>query len=278
MELPNIGALYTNDEMRNMHSVSTQGGMRKSNETKSLVLITSLESTYTDRWEKDVLHYTGEGLNGDQLLHRQNKTLYESNENGITVWLYEKIEKNNYSFIGKVELADKPYQEQQSDEAGKQRKVWMFPLKASTSSKPIIPKSLLDKVAKKTEKKLRSLSKEALAKAATVDSNRAKKNIRIVSTVQHHRSEAISLCVKAFAKGFCDLCSSHATFNDLKGLPYLECHHIEWLSKGGKDNLENTVALCPNCHRKMHVVNSNEDVDRLKKRALKRKAEIVSFV
>ena len=155
MELPNIDTLYTNDEMRNMHSVSTQGGMRKSNETKSLVLITSLESTYTDRQEKDILHYTGEGLNGDQLLNRQNKTLYESNKNGITVWLYEKIEKNNYSFLGKVELADKPYQEQQPDEAGKLRKVWMFPLKASTPVKPIVPKSLIDKVA---EKKFRRAS------------------------------------------------------------------------------------------------------------------------
>jgi|TARA_B110000240_G_scaffold160056_1_gene178635 5-methylcytosine-specific restriction protein A len=276
MELPNIDTLYTNDEMRNMHSVSTQGGMRKSNETKSLVLITSLESTYTDRWEKDILHYTGEGLNGDQLLNRQNKTLYESNKNGITVWLYEKIEKNNYSFLGKVELADKPYQEQQPDEAGKLRKVWMFPLKASTPVKPIVPKSLIDKVAEKKEKKLRNLSKEALAKVAIDDSSRARKNIRIVSTAQHHRSEAISLCTKTFAKGVCDLCSSHAGFNDKHGLPYMECHHIEWLSKGGKDNLENTVALCPNCHRKMHVVNSSDDADKLKKIALKRKVEIVS--
>ncbi|WP_296863638.1 HNH endonuclease [Thermosyntropha sp.] len=29
--------------------------------------------------------------------------------------------------------------------------------------------------------------------------------------------------------------------------------HIEWLSRGGTDTIDNTVALCPNCHRKMHV-------------------------
>ena len=36
-----------------------------------------------------------------------------------------------------------------------------------------------------------------------------------------------------------------------------------WLSEGGEDSIENTVALCPNCHRKMHVVNLQEDIDKL---------------
>ena len=47
------------------------------------------------------------------------------------------------------------------------------------------------------------------------------------------------------------------------GEPYLETHHIVWLSEGGEDSIENTVALCPNCHRKMHVVNLQEDIDKL---------------
>lgn len=42
--------------------------------------------------------------------------------------------------------------------------------------------------------------------------------------------------------------------------PYLESHHIIWLSKGGDDSIENTVALCPNCHRKMHEIANEEDV------------------
>lgn len=42
----------------------------------------------------------------------------------------------------------------------------------------------------------------------------------------------------------------------------METHHIEWLAHGGADTVENTVALCPNCHKKMHIVNA--EADRLK--------------
>ncbi|MFM5358466.1 HNH endonuclease [Aeromonas veronii] len=39
------------------------------------------------------------------------------------------------------------------------------------------------------------------------------------------------------------------------GTPYLEVHHKEKLADGGEDTLENTIALCPNCHRKFHFGN-----------------------
>lgn len=55
------------------------------------------------------------------------------------------------------------------------------------------------------------------------------------------------------------------TFYDKNGNPYLECHHIIWLSEGGSDDLQNTAALCPNCHKKMHIVNDKMDVQKLLK-------------
>lgn len=42
------------------------------------------------------------------------------------------------------------------------------------------------------------------------------------------------------------------------GSPYLETHHTGWLAEGGADTVDNTVALCPNCQKKMHVINSKE--------------------
>ena len=55
------------------------------------------------------------------------------------------------------------------------------------------------------------------------------------------------------AKGICQHCESCAPFKrKTNGLPYLEVHHILPLSRGGKDTVENTVAICPNCHRKAH--------------------------
>lgn len=41
-------------------------------------------------------------------------------------------------------------------------------------------------------------------------------------------------------------------------------HHIIWLLGGGEDTIQNTVALCPNCHRKMHVLNLEFDLQKLK--------------
>lgn len=59
---------------------------------------------------------------------------------------------------------------------------------------------------------------------------------------------------------------SGGTINDKDGNPYLESHHIIWLSKGGDDSIENTVALCPNCHRKMHVIADEKDVKLLQEK------------
>jgi hypothetical protein len=55
------------------------------------------------------------------------------------------------------------------------------------------------------------------------------------------------------AKGFCECCGSTAPFTRKSdGTPYLEVHHKTPLAQGGDDTYENTVALCPNCHRQMH--------------------------
>lgn len=73
---------------------------------------------------------------------------------------------------------------------------------------------------------------------------------------------------KSRAKGVCQLCGAPAPFNDKNGMPYLEVHHIRWLSRGGPDTISNAVALCPNCHSKMHIVDNPDDVEYLRKKAL----------
>lgn len=68
---------------------------------------------------------------------------------------------------------------------------------------------------------------------------------------------------KRRASGRCQLCGSLAPFIDQYGNPYLESHHVIWLADGGSDSVDNVVALCPNCHRKMHSLNLEEDVQTL---------------
>lgn len=84
-------------------------------------------------------------------------------------------------------------------------------------------------------------------------------------TVQRIRDPYIAEYARRRANGICQLCGVPAPFNRSDGSPYLESHHIEWLSEGGADSVDNTVALCPNCHRKMHIVADPEDAEWLKR-------------
>jgi 5-methylcytosine-specific restriction protein A len=69
----------TTEKLEEIFKHSRMSGMRKSNTTNTLVLICDhTKSKYDDRWVNDVLHYTGMGLNGNQQLNMQNKTLYYS--------------------------------------------------------------------------------------------------------------------------------------------------------------------------------------------------------
>ena len=58
--------------------------------------------------------------------------------------------------------------------------------------------------------------------------------------------------VKDRAGGTCELCGKYAPFKTAYDEPYLEIHHLITLSDDGPDTIYNTVALCPNCHKKMH--------------------------
>lgn len=90
------------------------------------------------------------------------------------------------------------------------------------------------------------------------------KEISVEKGMGRYRSIYIAEYAKKKANGRCQLCGMPAPFSDNNGEPYLESHHVKWLSKGGEDSIDNVVALCPNCHRKMHVVNDVDEVEKLK--------------
>ena len=83
---------------------------------------------------------------------------------------------------------------------------------------------------------------------------------REVTTKQYRRDPYIAELAKRQANGICQLCRMKAPFITAEGKPYLETHHIKWLSEGGSDTIENTVAVCPNCHRRLHILNDAADV------------------
>jgi 5-methylcytosine-specific restriction protein A len=84
-----------------------------------------------------------------------------------------------------------------------------------------------------------------------------------VTSTQHERNPYVSLYAKQRARGICELCERPAPFSNSKGEPYLETHHIVSLARGGDDTVLNTVALCPNCHQRMHLLDDNTDKKKL---------------
>ena len=127
----NIGDVLKNSGIVDRFKCGNMGGMRRSNATNTLVLISDYtKGIYHDKWIGGVLHYTGMGKSGDQdILWAQNATLAGSRQNGVDVHLFEVIDAGEYVYCGRIELVDKPYTEIQPGEDGIDRKVWMFPIR-----------------------------------------------------------------------------------------------------------------------------------------------------
>lgn len=86
---------------------------------------------------------------------------------------------------------------------------------------------------------------------------------KLYKTSSYMRSKYVSDYAKKRANGICQLCGNKAPFETRNGEPYLEAHHIIPLADDGPDSLDNIVALCPSCHRKMHSLCLDEDIEHL---------------
>lgn len=258
-----LGQIVTNNDLRDIFKVGNMGGMRRSHATNSLVLVSDhTKGLYDDRWENSICYYTGMGMRGHQALASQNKTLYESNHNGVNVYLFEVHIAGQYRYHGQVKLAQEPFQEDQLDVEDKVRKVWVFPLIPIEAAEPIpVPTQEFSALEAARARKTRKLSNEDLLKHLSKVPTRAAA-VQTKAT-SYYRSPYVIEFVRRRANGHCELCGNLGPFVIGDGLPFLEVHHVKWLAKNGKDTVENTVALCPNCHRKMHLVNAKADVDKL---------------
>jgi len=258
-----IGNHYNNEDICNAFMCAPQGGMRRSHKTNTLVLVANhTKSLYEDEWKLDTMNYTGMGSKGDQSLEfAQNKTLVESNENGVNVHFFEVFTDKVYTYQGQVVLSDKPFQEQQDDEDGNLRGVWIFPLKRKDGSTPLIPRVSLDKTLERKVRKSSTLSLDELKSRASKST--AKPGSRISTTTTYQRDPNVVNYTLKRANGICELCEQPAPFKKKNGDPYLEVHHVVQLANSGDDTIENAVALCPNCHRKMHSLGLKSDIGKL---------------
>lgn len=85
-------------------------------------------------------------------------------------------------------------------------------------------------------------------------------NLRSITMNSYVRNRYVSEFAKKRANGICQLCGKPAPFETRNGEPYLEAHHIIPLANEGTDSIDNIAALCPNCHRKMHSLSLDRDI------------------
>ena len=253
------GDVLNNTDIHEEFGVGNMGGMRRSHENNCLVLISDgTKSLYDDRWEGPILHYTGMGKSGDQTFSSQNRTLAESPQSDITVHLFEVFVPGQYVYVGEVDLESNPYFETQVGEDSESRQVIMFPLHLKVgATKPTPNQQALQGIESLRSKTLSNRSLKDLKNRAA--KAKATPEKRIAQTVQMVRDAAVVAYVKKAAAGRCDLCGNDAPFKNKGGEPYLECHHVTRLADGGEDAIANAVALCANCHRKMHILNRSAD-------------------
>ena len=246
----NIGDHITNNELCRLFKCGNMGGMRRSKKTGTLIIISDhTKNFYHDEWKDGVLHYTGMGKNGDQVLvGNQNGTLYHSDTNGVNVHLFEVLEKSVYTYKGIVKLAAQPYQAAQETFDGEMRSVWIFPVK------PVL--DIEEWAIEIMEKEAVTLSNTELYKRVKVVKRESRKP-RTVETKVYDRDPYLKELVKRIAEGKCQYCGEKAPFIDKNGEPYLEEHHVTWLARGGSDTIDNVVAVCPNCHTKAHVLDDD---------------------
>ncbi len=120
-------------------------------------------------------------------------------------------------------------------------------------------KDFLNKEQENFEKALQLSDEELLKKLQKLKLE--KKIPKQVTSQKYNRNSYVAAYALRRANGLCQLCGNSAPFIKKDGSPFLEVHHVQWLSESGLDVPENTVALCPNCHRKMHVLDLQDDRD-----------------
>jgi 5-methylcytosine-specific restriction enzyme A len=269
-----IGDEISNENLTLIFKCSSLGGMRRSKETDSLVLVSDHTRgiVHDDHWRESVLHFTGMGLAGDQRINfMQNKTLLESDSNGVKVYLFEVFVPDKYRYQGQVKVAGKPYRTTQPDNKGHNRRVWIFPLKkiidekVTTEMVAAITEEDFENKLRFKERQARVLSNSELKN--NLETVPKKPDVQSVVSKRYEPSAIVAEFARRNAQGKCQLCNSTAPFLNKDFVPFLEIHHIEWLSKGGTDTIDNAVALCPNCHRKMHFLDFDRDKTFLKGRA-----------
>ncbi|WP_428031541.1 HNH endonuclease [Ancylobacter sp.] len=228
-----------------------QGGIITPSLHQLVIAITGEEGEqhgYSDRLRADgVFEYFGEGQIGDMQMVRGNRQIGGHAAAGKSLLLFRKDRSGRLRFEGEW-VCENVLERDAPDRNRAMRRAFVFELRPLEAVKVEVDKDKRLQVEEHIDV-LRSQAMAAAKMAAPSDT--------VFRTV-YERSIAVRRYVLARAKGLCEGCAACAPFNRPDGTPYLEPHHIRRVSDGGPDDPRHVIALCPNCHRRVHAADDGE--------------------
>jgi 5-methylcytosine-specific restriction protein A len=247
-----VGRIYKRkEEIHGVYGGQGQGGISTPSKHAIVIIFTSDAGEsygYQDQFRPDgTFWYTGEGQVGDMEMLRGNAAVRDHQKAGKQLHLFEYIKKAHVRYIGQAQCVGY-HIEQRPDRECNTRNAIIFhiallPDPTSAVNKPRDHYAGASKPSRNLSlSELRALALQAAKESASKE--QVAKNISV-------RSESTRLYALKRSKGICEGCTAPAPFQGKEG-PFLEVHHLHRLSDGGPDHPATVIALCPNCHRRVH--------------------------
>lgn len=186
--------------------------------------------------------YTGEGRDGDMTMDGGNAAIRDHKKENDELHAFELNEGAwEVTYVGQYEYADHHWT-RLPDRNENMRDAIRFELVPAGGLETDIEKGSLNELPTDElyDQAERSVKGESTTQTASA------------SGTTYPRSEIVRQYALRVADGVCQGCGEDAPFQNKNGEPFLEVHHLHRRSDGGADHPDNVIALCPNCHRRIH--------------------------
>lgn len=238
-----VGQRYNREGLHDVFGGQRYSGIATPSKYPHIFLFTGDEGEeygYEDEFLEDgSFLYTGEGQEGDMQWKGGNKAIRDHKKNGEALHLFEnRDEAWIVTYVGGYELAG-VRESQLSDGNDDQRRAFRFKLE------PVGGDTI------ETDESPTQMGMDDLYERAKASSPTSVKTSKRGSK-SYPRSEVVKEYARQRADGICQGCGEEAPFRDKSGNPFLEVHHLYRRADGGADDPDNVVALCPNCHQRIH--------------------------
>lgn len=223
------------------------------------------EDTFLD---DDTFLYTGEGTEGDMTMDDGNKAIRDHQHNGESIHLFEDTELPwIVTYLGEYEYRSHKI-DTLPDKHGNDRDAIRFRLVPVGGTAVTIDDGTPASI---PIEELFEKAKQRTPASSTNSGESGQSN----SGTSYRRSDVVREFALRMADGVCQGCENDAPFTTPSGDPFLEVHHLTRRSDGGPDDPENVIALCPNCHRRVHEGRDGDQLNQqLKEKAAQRNEQL----